>query len=330
MRICVLTGGNGTERAVAFATGVGMANALIRRGHSVALQDVCASVSEAQAFRRQSYAPYAPFAIPPVGETLLGEGVRALAREADVVVPALHGGIGEDGTLQMLLDAWGVCYTGSSAAACRVTMNKHSTKEQLRAARIVTADWMCHRRGTDFDVDRCERELGYPCVVKPCKGGSSVGVSIAKDRGELVAGIAQAEALDAQVLVERFVKGRELSVGVLDGRALPPVEILPEQGFYDYQHKYLRDTRICCPAALDEVAAERLMQLSRRIFTLFEMRDYGRVDFLLPATGAPVCLEVNTLPGMTDHSLLPLAAGAIGLSYDALCEKLVTMARSRA
>lgn len=328
MRICVLTGGNGTEREVALVTGVGIANALVRRGHSVALQDLCAPVMEGQGFRRQPFPPYEQGAEGASG-SLLGEGVRGLAMQADVVVPALHGGIGEDGTVQMLLDAWGVCYTGSSATACRTTMNKHSTKEKLRAAGIATADWVLYRRGEPLDLARWERTIGYPCVVKPCKGGSSIGVTIAHDRETLQAGLAQAERLEPYVLIERYIAGRELSVGVLGGRALPPVEILPEQGFYDYQHKYLQDTRICCPAALDDVVTERLMQLSRRIFVLLGMRDYGRIDFLLPPNGVPVCLEVNALPGMTDHSLLPLAARTIGLSYDMLCERLVEMARSR-
>lgn len=329
MRICVLTGGNGTEREVALATGVGMANALIRVGHNVALQDLCAPVLETQCFRRQ---PYLPDELETVSTTtcLLGAGIRQLVAQADVVVPALHGGIGEDGTLQMLLDAWGARYTGSSAVACRRTMDKHRTKECLRTAEIATADWMLHHRGEHLDVEACERKLGYPCVVKPCKGGSSVGVTIARTRAELQAGIAEAEQLESHVLVEQYVAGRELSVGVLGGLALPPVEILPEQGFYDYAHKYLQETRICCPAALDDVVSERLMQLSRRIFQLFGMRDYGRVDFLLPPNGIPVCLEVNALPGMTSHSLLPLAAGAIGVSYDALCGRLVAMARERA
>lgn len=329
MRVCVLTGGNGTERAVAFASGVGMANALIRSGHRVFLQDLCAPVPAGRDFVRE------PFLMEQeageiVSDRLIGEGIRALVARADVVIPALHGGIGEDGTLQMLLEDWGACYAGSSASACRATMHKHSTKEHLRLAGISTADWLLYRRGTRLDVALCERTLGYPCVVKPCKGGSSVGVTIARGREDLLEGLARAEALESQVLIERFVEGRELSVGVLDGRVLPPVEILPEQGFYDYRHKYLQDTRICCPAALSDVVTERLSRLTSRIFTLFGMRDYGRVDFLLPASGMPVCLEVNALPGMTTHSLLPLAASAVGISYDRLCEKLVTMARSRA
>lgn len=329
MRVCVLTGGNGTERDVAFATGTGVANALIRRGHVVALQDLCASVQDEQPFRRNVYPMHVMGETICAGERLLGEGIRDLVRRADVVVPALHGGIGEDGTLQMLLEDWGVCYTGSSADACRLTMHKHRTKQKLRTAGISTAEWLLHHKGTCFDVTACESRIGYPCVVKPCKGGSSVGVTVATNRTELLDGIAQAEALESEVLVERFVAGRELSVGFLDGKPLPPVEILPEQGFYDYNRKYLKETRICCPASIGEVATERLLQLSRRIFQLLGMREYGRVDFLLPSEGAPVCLEANALPGMTEHSLLPLAAHTVGLSYDVLCERLIMAARSR-
>ncbi len=327
MRVCVLYGGISNERAVSLASGRAIAEALVRRGYRVALVDLAAPVSGAPEDLFVRELPDA--AADTCGKTPVGAGVETVVRAADVVVPALHGGIGEDGTLQALLAAWGTPFAGSDACACRTAMRKHKTKELLVTADIPTAPWVSERTSTPFPFDACERTVGYPAVVKPNSGGSSVGMQIVRDRAELEAAVAMARAYDTRVLVERFVAGRECSVGVLGGMALPPVEILAH-GFYDYKRKYETNTRLVCPAAFDAVTTEKLTHLARRVYTLCGMRDYARVDFLLPERGAPVCLEVNALPGMTSHSLFPLAARAAGIDFDSLCDKMVRMAAARA
>lgn len=327
MRVCVLAGGGGSERAVSIASGVAVANALLRRGVAVALCDVGAPPPRGNAFVRK---PYAESMFAANAVCLWHADVTAIAAAANATIPVLHGGIGEDGTAQMLLTAAGVKFCGSGAAACRLSMDKARTKTVLAAAGIATAPSIVHRRGDVLALAQCEREVGYPCVVKPNDGGSSVGVAVCGTRRALSAAVAAAEAFTDTVLVERYVAGRECSVAVLGETVLPPVAILPPaDGFYDYKHKYLAQTQLLCPANFPPEETARLTDAARRAFVALGLSDYGRIDFLLTDDGTPVCLEANALPGMTSHSLFPLAARAAGISYDALCMQLVAAARVR-
>lgn len=337
MKILVLCGGYSYERNVSLASGVRIANALRERGHEVACLDLYLGTSEKVAFTT-SPAPFPTISSNPPdlialrkrsgnGEALIGRGVLTACQEADAVFLALHGGIGEDGRLQALLDSYGIRYTGVGSLSSMLAMDKALTRTLLAAGGIAVA------RGRALDgfpahPDDLGREIGFPCVIKPCRGGSSVGVSIAESAQELTAALTAAFALEDRVLVEERLVGRELTVGILNGRALPPVEILPKQGFYDYKNKYLPDRTLeICPAPLTEAENTLLAATALRAASLLRIDRYCRVDFIL-SKGVPYCLEINTLPGMTPTSLLPQEAAAVGISYTDLCLSILEEAYS--
>jgi D-alanine-D-alanine ligase len=240
----------------------------------------------------------------------------------DVVFLALHGGAGEDGTVQSLLALSGARYTGSGPLSSAVAMHKDTTKRLLVQAGVPTPDWIYpYRDGLDVS------KLGLPLIVKPVAEGSTVGLTLVKSHSQLA--VAAAKAGDA--MIERFIPGRELSVGILDGRALPPVEIVPRHEIYDYECKYTDGmSEYLCPAPLDLEVTERVCELAGRAFEALGCHGYARIDFRLAADATPYCLEANTLPGMTSHSLVPMAAREIGLDLGGLCETICTLARRRA
>jgi D-alanine-D-alanine ligase len=246
--------------------------------------------------------------------------------ESDVVFVALHGGAGEDGTLQAVLDLAGVPYTGSGMLASALAMDKHRAKQIFAAAGIPVAPGVLLRDSGD-PID--PRGLGgYPLVVKPNRQGSSVGVHVVEREAGLPAALEDAFSY-GEVLVEKFIPGRELTVAVLGGEPLPVVEIVTDEGFYDYRHKYTRGhTRYEVPASLDPETAVRLGDLGAAAFTSLGCSGVARVDFRLDPENRPFCLEVNTVPGMTETSLVPMAAREGGIDYRALVDHLVTLAGS--
>lgn len=336
MKIVVLTGGNSTERAVSLSSGARIADALRGNGHRVLLVDLCRGISAlpedpAALFAQDSgiapddfmFAEAAPSAF-----SAIGENVAQICQAADVVFLALHGGIGEDGTLQAFLDCLGVPYTGSGAVGSMLAMDKDLSKRLFRASGVPTPDW------TLFDSEnntfsKPVEAVGYPCVVKPANGGSSVGVFFVNDGEELRRALENAKPFCRYLLVEKRICGRELTVGVLGERVLPPVEILPPDGIYDYQNKYNGKTIEICPAKLPEKILSQLKEYAHLAFGALRLRDYARFDFLLDETERLWCLEGNTLPGMTQTSLLPKEAETVGISYAALCELLVQMSKER-
>ena len=204
-------------------------------------------------------------------------------------------------------------------------MDKDLAKRLLRDAGIPTPAWI-YLRSEEGALDAVKREIGLPCVVKPCDCGSSVGVSIVETEDALLSALHEAFAYGA-VLVEKKIVGRELTIGILDGEALPAVEIIPDSGFYDYKNKYQGTTREICPAPIPATVADRAAELTARGFSALRLGGYARFDYLLDKAGELWCLEANTLPGMTPTSLLPLAASTAGISYGELCERIVRLVK---
>jgi D-alanine-D-alanine ligase len=208
-------------------------------------------------------------------------------------------------------------------------MDKDISKKMFVGAGVRTPDWM-HFVSGDAKIEDIEAKIGYPCVVKPCSCGSSVGISIVHDRGELKVALAEAKKYEDSILVEKMISGRELTVGILDGEVLPAIEIIPTEGFYDYQNKYQAGKTLeICPAEIDAEIVDRLAEQTKLAFSALRLSGYARFDYIVDADGKTWCLEANTLPGMTPTSLLPQMANAVGMSYGALCAKIVSLAEKK-
>ncbi len=338
MKIVVLAGGLSPERDVSLTSGSLIANALARKGHLVCLMDVYEGVelegAPAALFStRADYSYQIPEVAPSLEEVkernggqqaLIGKNVLTVCAAADIVFLALHGAMGENGQLQATFDNFGIKYTGSGYIGSLLAMDKDLTKQLIRRAGIPTADWITFHTDESDIVERVEEKIGYPCVVKPCSCGSSVGVSMVNGREELAAALEAAKEYESLVLVEKTICGRELSIGVMDGVALPAIEIIPKTGFYDYKNKYQSGlTEEICPAPLTEKERETVAYYAVATHKALRLGAYSRVDFILQPDGVPVCLEANSLPGMTPNSLMPQMAREIGIDYDSFCEKLV-------
>lgn len=343
MKIAVLSGGLSTERDVAISSGKKIAKALRERGHKVVLidvfmgyeQDICdidALFEEGYEFEAQGEIMSR---IPDIDKVkasrrdksarFVGENVLDICGAADICFLALHGGEGENGQLQALFDLMGIRYTGAGYFASAVAMNKRVAKAIFLNHNVSTP------MGRAFDLtDRqsgvCSEWNTFPCVVKPCSGGSSVGVTIVSSKDEFETALDFAFKYDSEVLVEEYIKGRELSVGVLDGKALPVIEIIPKTGFYDYENKYQAGaTEEVCPAPIDEDVAELIKREAEKAFKALSLEAYSRIDFILREDKSFYCIEANNLPGMTPMSLLPQEAQAVGISYPELCEMIVDL-----
>jgi D-alanine-D-alanine ligase len=333
MRVAVLFGGTSSERDVSIASGAQVFRALREAGHEVRAVDTATGALGAEEERRLMESGVAP--APPSEEELkrLRADVAVTLtqtpelREADVVFLALHGGTGEDGTLQALLDLVGIPYTGSGLRGSSNAMDKDIAKRLFRAAGVPTAEW----RMAPVDADVVERDLGFPVVVKASKQGSTVGLSVVKRREDLAAAIEDAYRFDDEVMIERFVPGRELTVGVLAGRALAVGEIFPKNEIFDYESKYQTGgAEEIFPAELTEEQARTVQDLALRAHRALKCEGYSRVDFRLDPDGRFWCLEVNTLPGMTAASLLPKSARAVGIGFRELCETICRLGMERA
>jgi D-alanine-D-alanine ligase len=338
LKITVLMGGTSAERDVSLASGVRVAEALRSRGHEVLSVDTAHGILSApdeQALLSGKIVK----TIPPDVQALvrlnaqLPSTLRSLPR-TDVVFLALHGGQGEDGTLQALLDLTSVPYTGSGHLASALAMDKDLSKHLFRAAGVPTADWRMTsgrepgtgNREQNFAAE-VERELGLPVIVKPSKQGSTVGLSIVREIGALWDAIDEAAKYDDEVMVEQFISGRELTVGILGDEALPVGEIIPVHEIYDYECKYTAGmAREIFPADLTAEETRTIQDLARRAFRALKLRGYARIDFRMSPDGVFYCLEANTLPGMTALSLIPQAAAAAGITFPELCERIVQLA----
>jgi D-alanine-D-alanine ligase len=329
MKIAVLMGGTSAEREVSLATGLAVVKALRERGHDVSTVDTARGFVAPDA--ESGLLPEGLHSAPPA-DTDQSLALVELAnveqvRTADVAFLALHGGTGEDGTIQSLLQMAGVPYTGSGPLGSGMAMDKDVSKRLLRDAQVPTLPWRV-ARAPDFayDPDIIDDIIGFPLIVKPSKQGSSVGLLVVNEPDELAAAVAEASKYDTEVMIERFAKGRELTVGILGDQALAPVEIRPKSGLYDYHSKYTAGmTEYLCPAPLDEEVTAQMQAYALRAFRVLKLRGYGRIDFIL-AKEQLYCLEANTLPGMTATSLLPKSAAAMGIEFPELCERIVRLA----
>jgi D-alanine-D-alanine ligase len=332
MRITVLTGGTSSEREVAIASAVQVVAALRSRGHSVAVVDTAKGyIPEGDEKRLLSgTVGRTPPAIEELvalerGLLLSGLGTLPVIRDADVIFVSLHGGRGEDGTLQALLDVVGVPYTGSRALGTALAMNKEIAKRLFRDAGIPTPDWIMAPASAE-DIDR---RLGWPAIVKPSKEGSTVGLSLVRQADQLAEALELARRYDDEVMIEAFVPGRELTVGVLDGEALAVGEIVCQSEIFDYESKYTPGlAREIFPADLPQEAVHECRTLALAAHQTLKLGGYSRVDFRLDNQGTPMCLEVNALPGLTATSLLPQSAAAAGIPFAELCEKICMAVRS--
>jgi D-alanine-D-alanine ligase len=269
-----------------------------------------------------------PEKIAATDDRIIAELISAGAfDDFDLVFLALHGGAGENGTVQQLLGAAGICFTGTGAASSAMAMDKNRSKQLFRAAGIATADWVM---AADAQSDAIEM-LGMPLIVKPNAQGSTVGLTLVRQADELDAAIALAQQFDAEVMLERYVPGRELTVGVLDGTALSVGEIIPAHGgLFDYASKYQSGgAEEVFPAQVDANTAARAQQLAERSNDVLAIECYCRVDFRLDPAGELWCLEANTLPGLTSGSLLPRSAAASGIDFESLCERICELALAK-
>jgi D-alanine-D-alanine ligase len=297
-KIAVLMGGPGSERDVSLATGRGVSKALRSLGVDVVDVDV----------RDENF---------------------PLPKDVDLAFLTIHGTFGEDGQLQKILEDRGVAYTGDGVEESRITFNKILTKEKFRDQKVVTPEWEV--------IDLGQRpKISVPLVIKPPCQGSTVGVVIVKGESELDSAMKEAGKYDRKLLVERFVSGRELTIGILGDQALPILEIIPKGGFYDFNTKYPflnpqagASAEHVCPANIDPAKTKRIQELALQAFRALGLVVYGRVDVILSETGDPFVLEVNTIPGMTEASLLPEAAAATGINYVDLCLRIIELSRAR-
>ncbi len=340
MNIVVLAGGLSPERDVSLTSAGLIANALMRCGHRVLLADVYEGIEESPVtldmFKENyTYTYNVDTAIPDLceikrrcggREALIGPGILDACLLADVVYIGLHGAMGENGQLQATLDNFGIKYTGSGYIGSLLAMDKDITKKLLSIEGIpVPTGVLCDLSSDDIYSE--VKKIGFPCVIKPCSCGSSVGVSIIEDEAELSAALDFAKTYESQVLIEKKIVGRELTVAILDGEVLPAIEIIPKNGYYDYKNKYQSGlTEEICPAPITDAEFSRMADYTRRAFRALKLRGFARIDYIMTPDGEAYCLEANTLPGMTPTSLLPQAAAAVGIGYDALCEKIVKMA----
>ena len=338
MRIVVLAGGTSTERDVSISSGLLVASALRKKGHHVVLLDVFTGyekdILDVDELFKQNYS-FTDTA--KVGETIsdideirenrrdktnrfIGENVIDICACADITFFALHGGEGENGQLQATFDLLGLKYTGSGYLGSALAMNKGLTKSVLIQNKVLTP------RGEIFkSIEETDNWKIFPCVVKPCSGGSSVGITIVETREDFKQSVREAFSYgEREIVVEQYVKGREFAVGVVGGKALPPIEIIPKEGFYDYKTKYQAGAATeVCPADITPEQDSAMREAALATFKALHLESYARMDFILDKGNNAYCLEANTLPGMTPTSLLPQEAAVEGIGYAELCELII-------
>ena len=337
MKIVVLAGGLSPERNVSLSSGCKVCAALRERGHEVAFIDMYLGTREAPESLFDAPIPAELTKIgrqaPDLeavkaarrlgGDGQFGPGVLELCRMADAVFLALHGACGEDGKVQAALELLGIPYTGSGYLGSAIAMDKDLTKRLVAPLGVVTPKWQAVAV-TEENRKELERTVELPCVVKPLDSGSSIGVSIARTREELADALAQAIRLGGSTVIEEYIAGREIQVGILDDKALPSIEIIPKTGFYDYENKYQPGAaEEITPAPIPEEWEKRLGEAALTVFRALGLSVYSRADFIVTEDGVPWFLEINTLPGMTPTSLLPQEAAAVGIGYGELCERII-------
>ena len=338
MNIVVLCGGLSMERNVSITSGTLICRALRRMGHRAVLVDMFYGLEDVQTPLEKLFEDLPPVEEVPVAAepdlevvkasrkwkspSLVGKGVFELCGMADLVFLGLHGACGEDGRIQAALDLMGVPYTGSGCLGSALAMDKDLTKRVARSEGVRTPDWRIVRYGAE-DIEALADAQALPCVVKPVDSGSSIGVSIAHTREELIAALKENSALGRAIL-EQYVTGREIDVAVLLDRSLPSIEIKPKRRFYDYVSKYEAGATVeICPSPIDPEIEAELGETALKMHRLLGLRTYSRADFIVDGNNDVYFLEINTLPGMTPTSLMPQEAAAVGIDYEALCAAII-------
>lgn len=342
MNIVVLAGGTSTERDVSITTSTMVCDSLRRNGHNANMIDVFLGSGKyknsSEFFEEKNDLNQLAKALKKESENIeqyieerkrigggfFGPGVLDLCKTADIVFIGLHGMNGEDGKVQATFDLLGIKYTGTGYLSSAISMSKELTKKVLVTEGVPMPKGISLKKGHKIEY------VPFPCVVKPCCGGSSVGVSIVNNEEEFRKAIDTAFQYEDTILVEEYVEGREFSVAVLDGKAFPVIEIEPLEGFYDYENKYSAGaTKETCPANLPKDIAEKMQRWAEKACEVVGIETYARVDVLLNEEEEIFCLEINTLPGMTNTSLIPQEAAAVGISYDALTEKIIEISMKK-
>ena len=338
MKILVLAGGLSPERNVSLSSGALVCQALRDRGHQAALMDMFFGLDGA-ASGENLYAAPIPDSFKRISRqapdleevrsrragdsgSFLGDGVLETCRRADVVFLALHGACGEDGRIQAALDLAGVPYTGSGYLGSAIAMDKDLTK-RLVASKVKTPQWETVTV-TEENIEELTARIKPPVVVKPIASGSSIGVHIAKRKDTLRQALEESANLGGRTIIEEYIKGREIQVAVLDGKALPSIEIIPKSGFYDYANKYQPGAASeVCPARIPAEWEKAVGGAALTVFQTLGLSVYARADFIVTSDGTPYFLEINTLPGMTPTSLVPQEAAAAGIDYGNLCDTII-------
>lgn len=348
MKIVVLAGGLSTERDVSLASGAGICKTLRVRGHEAFLLDVYLGFPyDADKLEEVFTLPGAGLEIAEGIKTtepdlvaikasredqsdcFFGPNVIEICRMADVVFMGLHGDVGENGKLQATFDILGIKYTGPNYLGSALAMDKGIAKKIFKMSGVPTPLGTSIKK-TQKDVALAELGLKLPVVVKPCSGGSSIGVYIVDTEEAYREAIDKSFKYEDEVVVEPYIKGREFACGIIDGKALPVIEIIPKTGFFDYANKYQAGaTEEICPAPIPDDIAEKMQRATELAFKSLKLDIYSRADFLLDENGDIYCLEVNTLPGMTATSLLPQEAKAAGIEYGELCELIIEKSLAR-
>lgn len=348
MNIVVLAGGLSTERDVSFVTGSMVSKALRENGHQVIMLDVFMGYSDKEEaldgiFEKAEEVSLKYDKVPEVAPDLkqvkaarkdqsdcfFGPNVIRLCQMADIVFMALHGENGENGKIQAAFDLFAIRYTGSDYLSSAIAMDKGLSKQFFINNDIPTPRGIAMTREERED-DVSKLSITLPCVVKPCCGGSSVGVTIVRSQEEFSAALDEGFRWENELVIEEYVKGREFSVGVIEGRALPIIEIAPLEGFYDYKNKYKAGSTVdTCPAELPEEVTAQMQKYAEKVAEVIGLNTYSRTDFLLNENNQIYCLEANTLPGMTPTSLLPQEAAAVGMDFNNLCEHLIAISLKR-
>ena len=338
MKIVVLAGGNSTERDVSFSSGSMIYKALKSRGHKAVLIDVYLGyegeledvferdtdwAAEVGTIGEESPDPESLRVLrKDGGKKFFGPNVLELCEQADCVFLALHGANGEDGKIQACLELLGIPYTGTDFVSSAMAMDKGISKDIFKAYGIPTPMGIRLKKG-----DRETERLPFPCVVKASCEGSSVSVSIARNEQEYLAAKEEAFRYGDEAIIEQYIKGREFSVGVIDGRALPVIEMIPKMEFYDYKAKYQAGSAVeVCPAEISREKTREIQDIAEHVFQALRLKSYARIDFMMSESGEVFCLEANTLPGMTATSLLPQEAAAEGMDFAELCQRILDYA----
>lgn len=335
MKIVVLAGGLSPERNVSLSSGSKVCQTLRDCGHEAAFIDMYLGTDKP--LESLFTAPLSPEltkvsrVAPDLeqlkaqrgGDSLFGPGVLELCKMADVVFLALHGACGEDGRVQAALALMGIPFTGSGYLGSAIAMDKDMTKKMVAPAGVLTPKWETVRY-EETEIESLVERLELPCVVKPVDSGSSIGVFIAHSKEELRDALQAGLTLGAHSVIEQYISGREIQVGILEDQALPSIEIIPKVGFYDYENKYQPGAaEEICPAPIPAEWEKRLREAALTVFHTLNLSVYSRADFIVTEDGTPWFLEINTLPGMTPTSLLPQEAAAVGIDYAALCERII-------